>query len=267
MLGASTDFLIGFLGRATITAAVVVLASVVAETAGPVLGALAASLPVSAGPTYVFLALTHGTSFVSASALGSFAGNAATMAFLTTYSRIARGRSRLAPLLVALLIWLIAASAIQSVRWTASSALALNICVFAVGVLATRRLPDADLGNTSLSRATRRDLVSRAMIVALFVASVQGLSAILGPLVTGVLATFPIVFVIVIFILRPRVGDAACVLLAATALRAMGGFGLMFMVAHLSVVPLGAVAGLALALVPTLIWSAALAHRSRRTRT
>ena len=46
----------------------VVLASVVAEAAGPVLGALAASLPASVGPTHVFLALTHDTAFVSASA-------------------------------------------------------------------------------------------------------------------------------------------------------------------------------------------------------
>ena len=64
------DALFGFFGRAAATALVVVLASVIAEAAGPVLGALAASLPVSAGPTYVFLALTHDTSFVSASAVG-----------------------------------------------------------------------------------------------------------------------------------------------------------------------------------------------------
>ena len=83
----NVEAVFGFLGRATITAIVVVLASVIAEAAGPVLGALAASLPVSAGPTYVFLALTHDASFVSVSALGSFAANAATIAELSATPR------------------------------------------------------------------------------------------------------------------------------------------------------------------------------------
>lgn len=89
----SVDGLFGFFGRAAVTAIVAALVSVIVEAAGPVIGALAASLPVSAGPTYVFLSLTHDASFVSASALGSFAANAATIVFLATYALIAIGRA------------------------------------------------------------------------------------------------------------------------------------------------------------------------------
>ena len=262
----NVEAVFGFLGRATITAIVVVLASVIAEAAGPVLGALAASLPVSAGPTYVFLALTHDASFVSVSALGSFAANAATIVFLATYARLAMGRTRLVALLPAILVWLVAALLIQSVRWTPLSALALNAGVFAGGLLMTKTKLKSDRAVPPRSLATRRDLAGRALAVAVFVATVLGLSAALGPSATGVLATFPIVFVVLIFVLRPRIGDAACAVLAATALRAMGGFGLMFLVAHLAVVPLGALAGLSLALLPTLAWSAALAYRHSRPR-
>ncbi len=262
----SIGALICFLLRATVTAIVVVLASVVAEAAGPVIGALAASLPVSAGPTYVFLALTHPTSFVAASALGSFAANAATIIFLSTYARIATGRSRFGALLPALLVWLLAASIIQAVRWSPLTALVLNAGAFIGGLLATQAVVAVKQAPASRLRATRSDLAGRALAVALFVASVLGLSAMLGPSATGVLATFPIVFVVLIFVLRPRIGDAPSAVLAATGLRAMGGFGLMFLVVHLAVVPLGTATGLAIALVPTLTWSAVLAYQHRRAQ-
>ena len=122
--------LLGFFGRAAISAIVVVSASVIAEAVGPVLGALAASLPVSAGPTYVFLALTHDASFISASALSSFAANAATIVFLAAYVQVAVGRTRLAALLPAVLVWLVTALLIHSFRWTALSALCVECSSF-----------------------------------------------------------------------------------------------------------------------------------------
>lgn len=260
----SIEALLGFFGRAGITAIVVVLASVIAEASGPVIGALAASLPVSAGPTYVFLALSHSASFVSASALGSFAANAATIVFLATYARMTIGRTRLAALIPAILAWLMMALLIQSIPWASWSALALNAGFFVGGLFVIRPVLMSDLEVLSPARAKRLDLVGRALAVAVFVASILALSALLGPSAIGVLATFPIVFVVLIFVLRPRIGADACAVLAATALRAMGGFGLMFLAAHLAVIPLGEVAGLALALFPTLAWSAALAYRHRR---
>jgi hypothetical protein len=250
----------GFLGRATITAIVVVLASVIAEVAGPVLGGLAASLPVSGGPTYIFLALTHDASFVSASALSSFAANAATIAFLAAYARLAPGRSRLAALIPPIISWLILAMLIRGIQWTAVTAAILNAGVLVGGILVTRQTLKMDRAVQPRARATRGDLAGRALTVAVFVASLLWLSAALGPSATGVIASFPIVFIMLIFLLHRRLGDAACAILAATALQAMGGFGLMFLVAHLTVVPLGPLVGLSLALLTTVAWSAALAY-------
>ena len=71
--------------RALATALLVVSASAVAETLGPFWGALIASFPVSTGPAYVFLAMRHGMDFVAASALSSFAANAANGLFLIAY--------------------------------------------------------------------------------------------------------------------------------------------------------------------------------------
>lgn len=64
--------------KMAITALFVSVATITAEKLGAAVGALVATLPVSAGPVYVFLALDHDAAFISASALASLALNAAT---------------------------------------------------------------------------------------------------------------------------------------------------------------------------------------------
>jgi hypothetical protein len=54
-----------------ITAAFVVSASVITERSGPVIGALVATLPISAGPAYLFLSLDHDAAFIAEGALAS----------------------------------------------------------------------------------------------------------------------------------------------------------------------------------------------------
>jgi len=57
--------------KMAVTALFVSVATVIAERLGPTVGALVATLPVSAGPVYVFLALDHDTAFISVSAVAS----------------------------------------------------------------------------------------------------------------------------------------------------------------------------------------------------
>lgn len=250
--------------KALATALVVTLASVVAEAAGPIWGALAASLPVSAGPTYVFLAMQHDRAFVAASALGGLAANAATMGFLAVYARRAGARlgphapSRARVLGPATAVWFALALASQHVAWTAATATLLNVGAFALGLRAIRGVPAATPGPDV--RVPRRwfDLPLRAAAVALFVVAVVVASAALGPAATGTAASFPVVFTVVFLVLHARLPGTTRALLAATALRAMGGFGLMLLVLHLAVVPWGAPAALSLALLTTLAWSAGL---------
>ena len=79
-------------------AIIVVAASRATERAGPVLGAMIATLPVSADPVYVFLALDHGAAFVSEAARTSVASTAATAGFVAVHAfaaqRFARERRR-----------------------------------------------------------------------------------------------------------------------------------------------------------------------------
>lgn len=72
-------YILFLLFRMAVAAAFVVSASVITERSGPVIGALVATLPISAGPSYVFLAIDHDVAFVAQGALSSLPVNAATI--------------------------------------------------------------------------------------------------------------------------------------------------------------------------------------------
>ena len=64
-------FILSLALRMAVSAAFVVIASMITERSGPAIGALVATLPVSAGPSYIFLAIDHGDDFIAQSAVAS----------------------------------------------------------------------------------------------------------------------------------------------------------------------------------------------------
>jgi hypothetical protein len=91
--------------KMAITALFVSAATITAEKLGAAVGALVATLPVSAGPVYVFLALDHDAAFISASALASLALNAATAIYVTVYVLLAQRHGVLVSVPLALRGW------------------------------------------------------------------------------------------------------------------------------------------------------------------
>ena len=80
--------------KMAITALFVSVTTIIAERLGVAVGALVATLPVSAGPVYVFFgARSRCALFISASAVASLALNAATAVFVTVDVLMAQRRS------------------------------------------------------------------------------------------------------------------------------------------------------------------------------
>ena len=69
-------FVLTLIVKMAVTAGFVLVATVTAERAGPLVGGLVATLPISAGPVYIFLALDHDAHFIAQGALGSLVTNA-----------------------------------------------------------------------------------------------------------------------------------------------------------------------------------------------
>ena len=249
------------------TAAVVVSASALAEAFGPLWGALIATLPVSSGPAYVFLALQHDAGFVAACALSSYATNAATGVYLVLYARLARTRSLVISLGSALFGWFAVALLALQIEWTPWTATLLNLIVYTAAYWLLKDVFQATITPLPVKAARWFDLPARAVAVAGFVTFVVLASNALGPEATGIAAVFPITFTSLLIILNPRIGGPTTALLAANAVQAMIGFGLMLLVLHLTFEPWGAIASLLTALAVSLAWSVGmLATKGRLKR-
>jgi hypothetical protein len=239
----------------------VVGATVAAERAGPTIGALIATLPVSAGPAYVFLALDHDPQFISQSALASFALNAATAVYAVVYVLLAQKRPFLVAVPSAFLVWLVTVIAFTAISTTTWIAVLLNVIVFPVSFLIVRnyrftRVPPIRLRWT--------DFAMRAMLVASLVGAVVTLSFRIGPAPTGVLAAFPVVFTSIMLILHHRIGGPATAAVLASGILGLFGFGLAVLTLHLAAIPLGSWAALALGLAVSIAWNLMLFLTRRR---
>ncbi len=251
-------FWFALLARAAVSAGVVVTATVAAEAAGPFWGGLIVSLPIGAGPAYAMLALQHDAAFIAASALGSFAVNAATFVFLAALALLAT-RVRWGWALVGgLVCWSIAAALIRCIEWDVPSAIVLNLAAILASLAATRSVQRNAITPRGPVRRRWFELPVRAVMVGSMVGAVVTGSRALGPTLTGMAAVFPVAFTSFALLMLPRVGGDVAAAIMVSALRAMPGFALALLTLHLAAVPLGVGAALAVALLPSLLWSALL---------
>jgi hypothetical protein len=241
--------------RMAVAAAFVVTASFITERAGAVIGALIATLPISAGPSYVFLALDHDAAFISEGALASFPINAVTMFFCLTYVVLAQRRSAVVSVGGAIAVWIALAALERLVPWSLTGGLVANAIAFAICIPAFKPFQ-----HVKMPLITRRwyDIPLRATMVATLVAIVVTLSHWVGPFVSGTIALFPMVLTSMTLILHPRIGGPATAALIANGGWGMMGFGVAIAVLHLTAVPLGSAAALSLALATGVVWNLGL---------
>src|ERR1700727_3528479 len=171
--------------RMAVAAAFVVTASIIAERAGAVIGALIATLPISAGPSYVFLALDHDATFIAEGALASFPINAVTMFFCLTYVVLAQRRSAVVSVGGAIIVWLALAALERFVPWSLAGGLIVNAIGFAIGIPLFKPFQ-----HVKMPLITRRwyDIPLRATWVGPLGAIVVTLSHWVGPFVSGTIA-------------------------------------------------------------------------------
>jgi hypothetical protein len=238
-------FLLSLAVKMAVTAAFVVLATFLAERAGPVVGGMIATLPIAAGPAYIFLALDHGPEFIADSALSSLVVNAANCVFAFVYTLLAQRRGLVMSVVPALLSWFAFASLSRALPWTTASAVAFNAAVLGFCLAIGNRLR-----HVRMPLVTQRwyDMPLRAGMVALLVATVIGLSARVGPTITGMFAVFPIVLLSLTLILHPRIGGPAAGAVMSNTMLGLVGFSCTCLTVRLLAVPLGTAAALSMAL-------------------
>lgn len=249
--------------RMAVTAAFVVTASIITERSGPVIGALVATLPISAGPSYVFLALDHDAGFIAQGALASLPVNAATIVLGLTYVVLAQRHSLAVACGGAVAVWIALASLIRPFDWSLPGGLAVNAVAFGICIPLL-----AGYRHVKMPLVTRRwyDIPLRASLVATLVAIVVSTSSWVGPTISGIMALYPIVFTSIMLILHPRIGGPPTAAVIANAAWGLLGFGMAIAVLHVAVTQFGSAIGLSLALLTCVSWNLTLWRIGRRKR-
>jgi hypothetical protein len=247
--------------RMMIAAAFVVSVSFIAEHSGPAIGALIATLPISAGPAFVFLSLDHDSAFVAQAALSSLPINAATIFLGLTYTLLAQRQNLLISYGAAAAVWIGIAAIIGSSPWSLWSGLFVNAVAFAICTPLMQRYRHA-----KMPPVARRwyDVPLRASLVAALVLAVVTLSGRVGPSISGILALFPAVFSSMMLILHPRIGGPATAAVIANSAWGLMGFGMAIAVLHTGALHLGSAAGLSLGLATCVSWNLMLWWIGRR---
>lgn len=242
-------FALTLIVKMAVTAAFLLAATVTAERAGPLVGGLVATLPISAGPVYIFLALDHDAHFIAQSALGSLVTNSFNVVFALTYALLAQKRDLLVSLAGAFAAWVALIWASGAVVWTLAAAVVLNIVILGFSFWLS-----APLRHAPMPRVQTRwyDLILRAAMVALLVGTVVTLSFRIGPTASGNLAVFPIVLTSIMIILHHRVGGPATAAVMANAVIGLGGFAIAVIVLNLTADRLGSPLALSLTLAVSL---------------
>jgi hypothetical protein len=254
-------FLLTLALRMAVTAAFVVSASMITERTGAVIGALVATLPISAGPSYVFLALDHDAAFIAESALASLPINVPTIFFALAYVVLAQRHSTLVSFAGAVPVWIALAVLERTVQWSLAGGLFANAVAFAICLPLLRRFR-----HVKMPLITRRwyDIPLRASLVAALVATVVTLSRWVGPTVSGTIALFPVVLTSMILILHPRIGGPATAALIANSGWGLLGFGVAVAVLQVATLRFGSAVALSLALATCVTWNLGLWWIGRR---
>lgn len=181
--------------KIVVSIVVVLGLSWVAEHVNPRIAGIISGMPLGAVLILFFVGWEQGPEFATISALYAIPSITATVAFSLAYYYVSRFETRLSPLicsLAGLIVYLIAASGLNTITFTLVSASALTF----VTVLVFAYLFRSQEANKvqSRPRMTLLRLLFRSGMAAAFVVAITTAADVVGPEWSGLLVGFPMTF-------------------------------------------------------------------------
>jgi len=227
----------------------VLLAVWVQHRLGPRHSGRLVGLPLTSGPFLVVLLLAQGPVPTVTAARGVVAGQLMVVGFTATYAALSTTRMRPGPVLASAVttIALLAAAAHAWLAWPAALAVAP---LAAAAVFGWRPEPPETPapGATTGNPPVARELAARAALTGGLVAGLSTAAPFLGPELTGLLASVPLVIAVVAPATHARSGAASARTMLRGTLAVVPGTAAFAAVVAAALVPFGAAAAFALAL-------------------
>lgn len=231
--------------KLTVTPAVIAAATLAARRFGPAVGGWLVGLPLTCGPVVVFVALERSAGFAAHVSAGAVAGVTAEVAFVLGYVAVAsRGGGWFPSLAVASAAFVAVAAAVEAAHAPLPVLVASAVASL---LLALRVVPPV---RRTAWPQTRWELPLRIVLATSLVLAVTGFAAVLGPGVSGIATTYPLITTTLAVFVHRAAGAHAAVAVYRGLL--LGMFALAAFAATLVLVltrlPLSVAFGLALLL-------------------
>jgi hypothetical protein len=168
-------------------------ASLAGRKWGPTVSGWLIGLPTTSGPVLFFLALSHPTSFVMTSALGTLSGGFPLVAFCLVYAWMSKRFRWPASTAGSLLAYFSLVVVMQGVSVSIIPLYLMDILAFLVGI---RLMPEPGVVPAGDSKPGRWDIPARIVIGTSFILLLTGSASLLGARLTGLLATIPLYTII-----------------------------------------------------------------------
>lgn len=235
-----------------LTPTLIGLASLAGRRWGPSVSGWLVALPLTSGPITLILALSHGTAFAAAAALGTLTGVLSQPAFCLTYAWVALRFKWPVAFLAGTAVFVTSIIVLQYLLLpTALLYLAANAAL-ALGFLLMPK--DSSATAAKAPPPPRWDIPARMVLATAFILVLTGVASALGPRLTGLIAPFPLyVSILTVFAHRLQ-GAASAINVLRGLLLGLFGFASFFLVLALLLEP----AGIALAFLAAIAAALAL---------
>jgi hypothetical protein len=165
-------------------------------------------LPMTSGPIMFFLALSHPTSFVMTSALGTLSGGFPLVAFCLVYAWMSKRFGWPASTAGSLLAYFALVVLMQGMSVSIVPLYGMDILAILVGI---RLMPEPGVVPVGDSKPSRWDIPARIVIGTSFILLLTGSASLLGARLTGLLATIPLYTIILTVFTHRSQGVAGAV--------------------------------------------------------
>ena len=235
--------------------------SVLARHVGVRLAGVVGGLPVVAGPILLVIAIEHGRSFAADAATGTLLGVVALIVFVLVYVAVSRRLGWPSALLAGWTSFFVAIAALRPVHVSAVAAL-IFACAACAATLVLLPRPPARL--SSVVPYPRWDLPLRAVCAVIPIVVVTAAARALGPHLTGLLASFPIITPVLAAFTQAQQGKDEVVRLLRGMTVGFYAYALFCFVVSVTVRGLGIPVSFALATVLALALQGVVIVLSRR---
>jgi hypothetical protein len=246
--------------KLVLTPALIGAVSLAGRRWGPGVSGWLVGFPLTSGPVAFFLALDHGVRFAAAAAVGSMTGASAQAVFCLLYGRLARrgwGRALLAGSL---------GFAAATVFFQCLGASLAWLVPIVIGALAAALVfMPKDLETSSSAPLPRWDIPARMLVTTTLVFLLTGFATVLGPRLTGLLATYPLYGAILAGFAHHLQGPGPATRVLRGLLLGLFAFAGFFLVLALSIESAGIARAFAAAIAAALILQAGALWALRRS--